>query len=265
MGDAITGAIVGDIVGSRFEFNNNRSKDFELFATESHITDDTIMTLAVAEALRLRDKEAVGETMHKIAREFFDYPGAGWGGRFAQWIASNSPQPYNSLGNGSAMRVSAVALTGKTAGEVLDLARQVTEVSHDHPEGIRGAQAVATAIFMALHGNNIGEIRKRMDEDYYKVGFTIDEIRESYRFNETCAGSVPQALAAFYESVGFEDAIRNAVSIGGDSDTIAAITGSIAGAFYGVPAEYIPEIEVRLPARLLGIYRYAREELESGF
>ena len=234
------GAIIGDIVGSRFEWNNHRSKDFELFTPKCFATDDSIMTLAIGEALmRSRsdwsdlDAQAV-RCMQAIGRP---YPNCGYGGRFMEWMYSDEPAPYNSFGNGAAMRVSACGFVAGSLEEAKALSRAVTKVTHNHPEGIKGAEATTVAIYMARSGSSMAEIREVIDRAYYPMNFTLDEIRPTYRFNETCQGTVPQALMAFFESTGFEDAIRNAISVGGDSDTLAAITGGVAQAYYGVPIE----------------------------
>ena len=235
------GAIIGDIVGSRFEWKQNKTKDFEFL---THIggcnpTDDSIMTVTIANALleckgeySQLSQRAV-EQMQKFGRK---YPHAGYGGNFYGWLGSNNPQPYNSFGNGSAMRVSACAYAAKTIDEAIALSRAVTEVTHNHPEGIKGAEAVAVAIYLALEGKSIFEIRDYIDKHYYPMNFTLDSVRDTYHFDVTCQGSVPQAIMAFLESADFEDAIRNAVSLGGDADTQAAIAGSIAEAYYGIPA-----------------------------
>jgi len=237
------GAIVGDIVGSVYEFNNIKTKDFPLFGEKCDFTDDTVMTVAVANALHTyRDKKSVAafrdECAAQMRRLGKEYPGRGYGGRFAQWLVDGSMGAYNSLGNGSAMRVSPVAWAAGSVEEAETLARASAEPTHNHPEGIKGAQAVAAAIYMGRVRKSKKEIRDYIASKYYPLDFTLDDIRDSYGFDETCPGSVPQAIEAFLESESFEDAIRNAVSIGGDSDTVAAMTGSIAEAFYGgVPAE----------------------------
>jgi ADP-ribosylglycohydrolase len=234
------GAIIGDIVGSRFEFNNHRSKNFDFFADDCFITDDTIMTLAVAKAImesvdsrfvKTRLSHNAVKYMREIGRK---YPNCGFGGMFNNWIFSDDPRPYNSFGNGAAMRVSPCGFIAETEDEAKFLSKTVTEVTHNHPEGLKGAEAVAVAVYMAKTGATRKEIRERIDKDYYPLDFTLDGIRETYRFNETCRETVPQAIVAFLESITFEDAVRNAVSIGGDSDTLAAITGSIAEAYYGI-------------------------------
>ena len=231
------GAIIGDIVGSRFEFDNYRKKDFELFTDDCFPTDDSIMTVAVGKAILECEgdythlSERAIECMQELGRP---YPDCGFGGSFYDWIYSENPKPYNSFGNGAAMRVSGAGFAAITIDEAKELAYKVTAVSHNHPEGIKGAEAVAVAIYLARHGKTKDEIRAYIEGNYYKIDFTIDEIRPNYEFNETCQNTVPQAFAAFFEADGFEDTIRNAISVGGDSDTLAAIAGSIAEAFYGV-------------------------------
>lgn len=233
------GAIIGDIVGSRFEWNNNKSKDFEFLTYKCFFTDDTVMTLAVCDALMKSNgdtkvlSEIAIKSMQYIGRQ---YPECGYGGSFHRWVFSNSPFPYNSYGNGAAMRVSACGYVGRSIEEVIALSRAVTEITHNHPEGIKGAEATAVAVFLARTGRSMLEIRDYIHEHYYQFDFTLDSIRDSYEFNESCQGTVPQAMEAFFESTNFEDAIRNAISMGGDSDTLAAITGAIAEAYYGVPA-----------------------------
>lgn len=234
------GAIIGDVVGSRFEWANNKSKDFEFFNESCFPTDDSIMSLAVAKSImdcngdydKLHD--IVIKNMVSIGRR---YPNCGYGGHFYSWIMTDNHEPYNSFGNGSAMRVSSCGYVGKDLDEVKKLSKIVSEVSHNHPEGIKGAEAVAVSIYLARTGKNIEEIKKYIKENYYNIDFTLDEIRETYKFNETCQETVPQALEAFFESNSFEDAIRNAISIGGDSDTLACITGGIVEAYYGVPED----------------------------
>lgn len=232
------GAIIGDIVGSRFEFDNYKSKDFEMFDAKCEFTDDSVMTLAIAKTLLSYEtitdmdefRKHLVEVMHEVGMR---YPHCGYGGRFYVWMMKNHTKPYNSFGNGSAMRVAPVAWFADSLEECEALAAATAEVTHNHPEGIKGAVAVAGAIFLARTGHGMDEIKEYVRK-YYTIDFTLDEIRDSYGFYETCQESVPQALEAFFESTGFEDAVRNAVSIGGDSDTIAAITGSVAEAFYGI-------------------------------
>lgn len=232
------GAIIGDIAGSRFEFNNYRKKDFELFTPECSPTDDSIMTVALGKAILScnGDYTNLSQKAIECMQEFGKrYPHCGFGGMFRQWIRAANPQPYGSFGNGAAMRVSGAGFAARTLDEAKELSYKVTCVSHNHPEGIKGAEAVAVAIFLARQDKTKREIRQYIKDNYYKINFTLDEIRPSYHFNETCQGTVPQAFEAFFEADGFEDTIRNAISLGGDSDTLAAIAGSIAEAYYGVP------------------------------
>lgn len=234
------GAIIGDIVGSRFEWSNIKEKEFDFLTYKCFFTDDTVISLAIAKAImESKDdysnlSEKAVEYMQKIGRL---YPDSGYGLEFNQWINSNNPKPYNSYGNGAAMRVGACGFVARSIDEAKKLSKKVTSVTHNHPEGIKGAEATAVAIYLARTGKSILEIRDYIDKNYYKMNFTLDSIRESYKFNEICQDTVPQAIMAFIESNSFEDAIRNAISIGGDSDTLAAITGSIAEAYYGIPTE----------------------------
>ncbi|UOO38516.1 ADP-ribosylglycohydrolase family protein [Oscillospiraceae bacterium CM] len=247
------GAIIGDIVGSRFEFNNHKSKDFELFADGCRPTDDTVMTLAVAKSLMVT--EHIKETADNLEGDYGGaqtllknvsvtymqnfgqrYPDSGYGGLFFRWIFDELPRPYNSFGNGAAMRISPVGYVAQTADEVTVMSQIVTGVSHNHPEGLKGAEAVAMAVFLARRGLSKEALREKL-RNYYPLDKTIDTIRQTYEPSTACQNSVPQALTAFLDSTSFEDAIRNAVSIGGDSDTLAAITGSVAEAFYGVPED----------------------------
>ena len=239
------GAIIGDIIGSRFEWENIKTKEFELFAEgDSDFTDDSVLTLATAQALMDVPAGSAAEVYHKaFAREYvrfaLDYPGRGYGGGFSRWVHGSDHSPYNSCGNGSAMRVSPVAWAARSLEECERLAKYSAEVTHDHPDGIAGAQATAGACWLGLHGAGKDEIREYV-ERYYKLDFTLDEIRPAYHFGHfqaLNAGTVPYAVEAFLESTDFEDCIRNTMSIGGDSDTLGAIAGAIAGAFYGVPEE----------------------------
>lgn len=250
------GAIIGDIVGSRFEWNNNKSKQFDLLTYKCSVTDDSIMTLAIAKALleSKSDYSDLSENAVKYMQNIGQhYPNCGYGGNFREWIYSDNPKPYNSYGNGAAMRVSACGFVANTLEEVKQLSKAVTEVTHNHPEGIKGAEATAVAIFLARSGKNLLEIRDYITKNYYPLNFSLDEIRDNYEFNESCQGTVPQALEAFFESKNFEDSIRNAISIGGDSDTLAAITGGIAGAYYGIPTDIRKHALTFLDERLLKI------------
>lgn len=231
------GAIIGDIVGSRFEWNNHKTKDFEFFAEQCCFTDDSVMTIAICKSILQckgdfadLDKQTT-DCMQAFGRK---YRFAGYGGRFRRWLISENPQPYNSFGNGSAMRVSAIGWIANDIEQAKELSAAVTGITHNHPEGLKGAESVAVAIVLARQGKSKKEIRDFICENYYDIDFTLNDIRADYVFDVTCQGSVPQAFEAFFESTDFEDTIRNAISIGGDSDTIAAIAGGIAEAYYGI-------------------------------
>lgn len=228
------GAIIGDIAGSRFEFNNYLCTDFEFFNSECDFTDDTICTIAVADAL-LNGKTFEQSLLYWCRK--YPNPKGHYGGSFAKWIRSHNPQPYNSFGNGSAMRVSPCAWLSNDLDTILQYATQSAESTHNHPEGIKGAKAVAEAIYFARKEEfTKQDIKNRITTKYdYNLDTDCDKIREHNTFNETCQVTVPQAIVAFLDSIDFESAIRLAVSIGGDSDTIGAITGSIAEAYYGIP------------------------------
>ncbi len=255
------GAIVGDIVGSIYEFNNIKTKDFPLFSDKCEFTDDTVMTIAVANALHTYkstnsisefSKEVTGQ-MRRLGNK---YPDMTYGLRFIDWLNNPEAGPYNSLGNGSAMRVSSVAWVAGSLEEAEILAEASAVPTHNHPEGIKGAQATAAAIFLARNQKSKNEIKKYISDKYYPLDFTTDSIRDTYKYNETCMDCVPQAIVAFLDSTDFEDAIRNAISIGGDSDTIAAITGSIAEAFYnGVPEKIKSKALSYLDSELLNGYQ----------
>lgn len=250
------GAIIGDVVGSRYEWNNHRSKDFDLLTHKCFFTDDSVMSLAVCDALmhsKPDHSDLSEQAVHYMQTVGRSYPHCGYGGSFQRWMYSDNPKPYNSYGNGAAMRVSGCGYVGKTIDEVKQLSKAVTEVTHNHPEGLKGAEATAVAVFLAQSGKSMIEIQDYIIEKYYPLSFTLDEIRESYRFNETSQDTVPQAFEAFFESTSFEDAIRNAISIGGDSDTLAAITGSVAEAYYGVPTDIRKHALTFLDERLLKI------------
>ncbi len=243
----LLGALAGDIIGSVYEFDPIKRTEFPLFSPSSQVTDDSVLTLAVADAI-LR-----GGAYLKCIREYaLAYPHSGYGGYFRSWMHSDDPQPYNSFGNGSAMRVSAVGWAFDTVDEVLRQAALSAAVTHNHPEGIKGAQAVALAIFLARTGATKEAIRRSTVERFgYDLSRTLAEIRPAYYFDETCQKTVPPAIIAFLESADFEDAVRKAVSLGGDADTLAAITGSIAEAFYGcVPPEIAAEVRKRVPQAL---------------
>lgn len=228
------GAIIGDVVGSRFEFNNTNSLNFELFTPESTFTDDTICSIAVANAIICG--RPFSESIHSLCRKY-PFPKGGYGGSFARWVQSEDPKPYNSFGNGSAMRVSACAWLSGSESNTLAFAKESAECTHNHPEGIKGALAVADAIWLLRMRKSKEQVKKVISYNFgYNLNQTCKEIREGNSFNETCQVTVPQSIVAFLESESFEHAIRLAVSLGGDSDTIAAITGSIAEAYYPIPA-----------------------------
>ena len=253
------GAIIGDIVGSRFEFAPHKSKDFVLFSEDDRFTDDTVMSVAVAKALSEARKSAYSDLDEQLKRWLREigrrYPDAGYGGRFYYWLMADEDGPYNSFGNGSAMRTSACGWYGETLDEVLQLASKCAAVSHDHPEGIKGAQAVSAAIFLARNGKSREEIREYISDEFYDLDLSVAEIRKTYRFDVTCQCSVPQAIECFLESVSYEDCIRNAVSLGGDSDTQAAIAGSIAEAFYGLDQDLISKADEYLDDYLKDLIR----------
>lgn len=240
----ILGAITGDVIGSFYEFCNVKTTEFPLFRECSNYTDDTVMTIAVADWLLSCNRVAL--TLRKWGNR---YIAAGYGEMFYNWLQSENPQPYNSFGNGSAMRVSYVGWAFDTLEKTLDMAKHSAEVSHNHPEGIKGAQAIAACVFLARTGKTKQEIKEYIETTFgYDLSRTCDEIRPGYKFNETCQGSVPEAIVAFLDSHDFEDAIRLAISLGGDSDTIGAMTGAIAEAFYGeVPEAIAEEVLTRLP------------------
>lgn len=253
------GAILGDIIGSPYEFdpNNIKTMDFPLFSSRSCITDDTVMTLAVAEGMMrgFGDRHATEAAIIVSMRKYGNrYPNAGYGTLFSRWLQDPLPKPYNSFGNGSAMRVSSVGWMFDRLTQVEEYARISARVTHDHPEGIKGAMSTAAAIFLARSGKSKLAIKSYVEQTYgYDLNRTLDEIRPGYCHVETCQESVPEALTAFLESDGFEDAIRKAVSLGGDSDTLAAITGSIAEAFYGIPEELQGKVQTYLDPPLQGV------------
>ena len=247
------GAILGDIIGSPFEFDRgDKTKDFKLFSRRSHFTDDSVMTLAVCEALLKVGQDAtvkeiedtVISSMQSWGRR---YPRAGYGGYFRRWLTARHPEPYNSFGNGSAMRVSAVGWLYDSLEKTRTVAKATANVTHNHPEGIKGAEATASAIFMARNGSSKEEIKKYIEKEFhYDLNRTLNEIRPGYHMDETCQKTVPEAIIAFLEATDFEDAIKNAVSLGGDTDTLGAITGSIAEAYYGIPEWLMTECRKRI-------------------
>jgi ADP-ribosylglycohydrolase len=246
------GAIAGDIIGSVYEADPIKTTNFPLFDPDCRFTDDTVLTVAVADALMSGAQYA-----EKFKEYYRYYPGAGYGMFFHVWARSTVSQPYNSWGNGSAMRVSPVGWAFESLEEVLTEAKRSAEVTHNHPEGIKGAQAVAAAVFLARNGGSKEAIRGYVEETFgYGLGRPLDDIRVSYRFDVSCQGSVPEAITAFLESTDFEDAVRKAISLGGDSDTLACMAGGIAEAFYGgVPEAISGRIFERLDNQLAGVVR----------
>lgn len=247
------GAILGDIIGSPFEFDRgDKTKNFKLFSRRSHFTDDSIMTLAVCEALIKVGLDATVEEIEKAVITSMQswgrrYPHAGYGGYFSQWLRLKHPQPYNSFGNGSAMRVSAVGWLYNSIEKTREVAKATANVTHNHPEGIKGAEATASAIYLARNGASKEEIKEYIEKEFhYDLNRTLNEIRPTYHMDETCQKTVPEAIIAFLEAEDYEDAIRNAVSLGGDTDTLGAITGSIAEAYYGIPQTLIAECRNRI-------------------
>ena len=261
------GAIIGDIVGSRWEFNPTNDYNFELFSDENGFTDDTICTVAVADAI-LRDRD-FGESIHEWCRRY-PHPMGGYGGRFAQWVQSDNPQPYNSFGNGAAMRVSPVAYWYDDLNEMLDAAAATAKPSHNHEEGIKGAQTVALAIFKALSYHRYQEAPMHIDEIISECvqfsGYDINMPKVSVlnKFDETCQGTVPVALKVISMATCFEDAVRLAVSLGADADTLGAIVGSIAEVIWGIPEEMKKEITCFLPEEMKQVikefYRHINKE-----
>lgn len=240
----ILGAIAGDIIGSFYEGNNVKTTDFDLLYRQADFTDDTVLTVAVADSI-LHDQD-FAKTLHAYGNAYFN---RGYGASFRSWLSSDNPQPYGSWGNGSAMRVSPVGFIGTDLAEVKKVAKQTAEVTHNHPEGIKGAQAVASAVFLAKNEKSREEIKTYVTAHFrYNLAFTLDSIRPSYQFDVSCQGSVPQAIVAFLESKDYESAVRLAISIGGDSDTIACMTGGIAAAFYKkIPSEITEFVTAKLP------------------
>jgi len=244
------GAIAGDVIGSEYEWVDIKQKDFELFSPRSTFTDDTVLTIAIADGL-LNQKNYAG-----VLKEYgCAYPNAGYGNLFAGWLFSDGSKPYNSCGNGSAMRVSPIGFAFNNIQDVLHEAKKSAESTHNHPEGIKGAQATATAVFLARQGSRKEDIRGFIEQEFgYDLSMSLDDLRPIYSFNDTCQKTVPQAIIAFLESVDYEDCVRNAISLGGDSDTLACIAGGIAEAYYKtIPQHIVRETRARLPYDLLRI------------
>ena len=260
----IWGAIIGDIVGSIYEFNNIKTKDFPFFPMYGYITDDSCMTIAVANAITKWKhdggdlQEITIESMRQIG---FKHPDMGYGGSFARWLFNKENEPYNSWGNGAAMRISAAGWLGNSLNEVKYLSYMVTAVSHNHIEGIKGAEATAVAIFLARTGKTKSEIAEYITQNYYKETASVSELQKNYSWHSSCQGTVPQALQCFFESESFEDAVRNAISIGGDSDTLGTITGAVAEAYYGISDGMIQTARKYVPDDLLAIV----DQFETAF
>ncbi|UCF15798.1 MAG: ADP-ribosylglycohydrolase family protein [Phycisphaerales bacterium] len=237
------GAIAGDIIGSAYEGRPIKTTDFPLFRESCRFTDDSVLTAAIAKAIL--EGTSYFSAVKEIGRR---YPNAGYGGTFIHWLFSESSEPYNSWGNGSAMRVSPVGFAFDSAERVLDEAAKTAEITHNHPEGIKGAQAIALAVFLARTGQTKSKIRESIQSKFkYDLGRTVDQIRPGYRFDVSCQGSVPESIIAFLDSTSFEDAVRKAVSLGGDSDTMACMAGSIAEAYYGgVPRDIVKTVRAFL-------------------
>lgn len=252
------GAIIGDIVGSRFERGSEKTKDFSFFDEYCRFTDDSLMTIAVGCACAsssLSDEEAFKASLRDNMRELGRmYPDAGYGGNFYIWLLGETKSSYGSFGNGSGMRVSPVAWAADAIDDVRRLARWSAEITHDHPEGIKGAEAIASAVFLARTGKTKEEIKEYIEENFYDLDFTLDEIRPAYHFDVTCQGSCPQAIMCFLEGEDFEDAVRNAISLGGDCDTIGAMAGAVAEAYFGIPAEIEEEGLSYLDEYLTDVY-----------
>ena len=254
------GSIAGDIIGSVHEWSATKTKDFPLFTAQSSFTDDSVLTFAVAH--QLLDPRGYADAFPRYVAA---YPDRGYGGRFQEWVRSGNRQPYGSYGNGSAMRVSPVAYAFESLEYVLAEALRSAAATHDHPEGIRGAQAVAAAVFLARKGASKSEIRNTVQDRFkYDLRPTLAAIRPTYSFDEPCQGSVPQALIAFLEAADYEDAIRNAISLGGDADTLACIAGGIAEAHFGLPPAVGQQALARLPESLRAVYRAFRHRFPSG-
>lgn len=246
----VLGAICGDIIGSEYEWDSTKDYDFEMFFRDATFTDDTVCTIAIADALT--SGQGCAESLKDWCRK---YPNAGYGGTFRRWLRSETLEPYNSWGNGSAMRVSPAGVLGNSVEEVLELARQSAEVTHNHPEGIKGAQAIALAIFLALEGKSKNEIKTEIENRFgYNLDRKYEDIQPGYRFDVSCQGSVPESIICFLESEDYESTIRKAIAMGGDSDTMAAIAGGIGAAYYGsIPEAILKHCLPRIPEKMMGV------------
>ena len=250
------GAIIGDILGSKYEFDNVRTKDFLLFEKNMFFTDDTVMTVAIADALMkgIEDPQKVYhetvQSMHRLGRKFIR---ASYGHRFRAWLENPHPQPYGSYGNGAGMRVSSCGWLATSLEQAKLLANIVTSTTHDHPEGIKGGESIAAAVYLARTGSSKAQIKHYIETHYYDLNLSYERLKKTYSFNETAQGTNPQAIYAFLISNDFEDALRTAISIGGDSDTVAAMTGAIAEAFYGIPKGWTEKALNYLPKTLVQV------------
>ena len=251
------GSIIGDIAGSTYEFTGNKNPCVELFPRGSSFTDDTVMMVATADAIL--HGGGYGESFRRYG-EKYPYPMGGYGTRFSCWLREENPQPYGSWGNGAAMRVAPIGWAFDSLEDAMNEAKKSAIVSHDHPEGIKGAESMVAAIWMARHGKSKEEIREFIESHFgYDLSRSIPEIRSHYGFDESCQGTVPEALSAFLQSDGYEEAIRTAISLGGDADTLACITGGVAEAFYSeIPCGFISQAEEILPMELLQIVKKFR-------
>lgn len=249
------GAIIGDINGSVYEFHNHRSKKFSLLNKSMFWTDDTVLTIAIMDCLL--HKKDCAKTLKEWANEYLF---CSWGGSFYKWLHDDSSKPYNSFGNGAAMRVSPVGFIAKSEEEVKQLSDMVTGVTHNHEEGLKGAYVTAMCVFYARNGKSKDEI-KHFVEQYYNIDFDYNELKAHYWFNETCQDTVPQAIYCFLISKNFEDCIRTSISIGGDSDTLAAISCSIAGAYYGIPQKLVDKAVDFLPLKMIKILQEFKEAI----
>lgn len=263
------GAILGDMIGAPYEFDRgSKTKNFPLFGSGTEFTDDSVMTIAVAQALlsarKASDERVRGTLIRSMQRWGKKYPYAGYGGMFRRWLRSRNPEPYGSFGNGSAMRVSSAGWLGDSLEQVRRLAHLSAEVTHNHPEGIKGAESVASAIYLARTGSSKAEIQAFIVREFgYDLSRTCDQIRPDYHHVESCQQTVPEAFAAFLEGTDFEDVIRTAVSLGGDCDTLTCIAGSMAEAFYGVPEDLKTECRNRLPEDMLAVLDRFESTIQS--
>jgi ADP-ribosylglycohydrolase len=255
----MVGAIIGDIIGSSYELNPIKNKNFELFPVDSDFTDDTVMTIAVAKSILDRENY-----IDNIIEFGLKYPNRKYGESFRKWLKTKEYKPYDSWGNGSAMRVSPIGFAFETQDRVLDEAKKSAEITHNHIEGIKGAEATALAIFMARNGATKSEIRDTISDKFgYNLNRTVDKIRPNYKFYASCQKSVPESIICFLDSISFEDCIKNCVSLGGDADTMGAIAGGIAEAYYGIPEELEEKVYRYLPDEFIGIVKRFKDTFQN--